>query len=789
MVHTHHAHTHLLHRDGTDPGACDPRSVRDPVCGMGVNPEMTPHRTRHRDTPIYFCSDGCRSKFLSEPERYVRVSRDTAVRAPAAAEGIHTCPMHPEVRLDRPGSCQTCGMALEPRSLASASVEKVELQDMGRRFRIGLALTLPVFALEMGWDLAGLIERPGLQVSNWIQFILTTPVVLWAGWPFFERGWRSLLTRHLNTFTLISLGTGMAYLYSVVATAAPGRFPDVLRDHRGAVTAYFYAAAVITVLVLLGQVLELMARERTAGAIKDLLDLPPQMAFRLRDDGSEEQVLVSSVSVGDRLRVRPGEKVPVDGELVEGCSAVDEAMVTGEPIPVAKEPGATVVGGSLSTTGSFVMRADRVGSETTLARIVAMVAEAQRSRAPIQRLADEATAWFVPGVIAVAILAFVAWMAFGPQPRFTIGLLAAVAVLIIACPRALGLATPMSIMVGIGRGAGRGVLIKTAEALERLEKVGTLIVDKTGTLTEGRPSVTGVLPASGQSEAEVLRFAAAVERASDHPFARAIVRSADERGLAAAFVTQVDAPTGRGVMGMVEGRRVSVGNLRFLGAQGIDGTALEHAAERVRERGATAVFVGIDGHPGGVIVLADPIKTSAFETMRGLRADGLRIVLLTGDGKAAAEDVAVLLGITQVEADVLPEQKAEVVRRYQAAGEIVAMVGDGVNDAPALAAADVGIAMGTGTDVAIGCAGIILLGGDLAGILRARRLSRATMRNIRQNLFFAFAFNAVGVSVAAGLLYPFLGIFLSPVIAAAAMALSSVIVVGNALRLRSVRIG
>ncbi len=553
--------------------------------------------------------------------------------------------------------------------------------------------------------------------------------------------------------------------------------------------AYFEAAAIITVLVLLGQVLELMARERTSGAIKALLDLAPQTASRLQGDGSDEEVLVSEVAVGDWLRVRPGEKVPVDGEVVEGRSAVDEAMITGEPIPVDKEQGATVVGGSVNTTGSFIMRAARVGSEATLARIVAMVAEAQRSRAPVQRLVDQAAAWFVPAVIGIAALAFVAWMAFGPEPRFTFALLAAVAVLIIACPCALGLATPMSIMVGVGRGARSGVLIKNAEALERLEKVGTLIVDKTGTLTEGKPSVTDVVPAPDLNEAEVLRLAAAVERASEHPLARAIVRAADERGLKAATVTDFDAPTGKGAMGTVEGRRVIVGNLRFLSAQGVDATVLQQAAERARGKGATAVFVGIDGHPGGVIVLADRIKTSTFEAMRRLQADGLRIVMLTGDGRAAAEDVAGLLGIMEVEAEVLPGQKAEVVRRYQAAGQVVAMAGDGVNDAPALATADVGIAMGTGTDVAIESAGITLLGGDLAGIVRARRLSRLTMRNIRQNLFFAFAYNALGVPVAAGLLYPFFGILLSPVIAAAAMALSSVSVIGNALRLRAMRIG
>ncbi|MBK3405230.1 heavy metal translocating P-type ATPase [Methylorubrum populi] len=784
MDHGHHPHDTGTDRHGPPPEA----SAKDPVCGMFVDPAGTPHHVQHDHETYHFCSAGCRSKFVADPGRYLG---DTPAAPPAKAGAgtIYTCPMHPEIRRDRPGSCPICGMALEPLTPTAEPVENAELKDMSRRFRVGLVLTLPVFALEMGGHLTGLVDVLGLQTSNWIQFVLATPVVLWGGWPFFERGWQSLVNRRLNMFTLIALGTGAAYLYSVVATFAPGLFPDALRGHGGAVPAYFEAAAVITVLVLLGQVLELRAREQTSGAIRALLDLAPQKALRVEADGRDVEVLVSDVVVADRLRVRPGEKVPVDGEVVDGSSSVDESMITGEPIPVAKEPGSTVVGGSLNTTGGFVMRATRVGAETTLARIVAMVAEAQRSRAPVQRLVDEASAWFVPAVIAVAVLAFVVWLAFGPEPRFTFALLAAVAVLIIACPCALGLATPMSIMVGVGRGAQKGVLVKNAEALERMEKVDTLVVDKTGTLTEGKPAVTDVFPAAGFLEADVLRFAASVERASEHPLALAIVRAAAERNLPVASVSDFDSPTGRGALGTVEGRRVALGNARFLEELGVDTAALQARAGEVQERGATAVHVSVGGRAAGIVAIADPIKTSTFEAMRGLRDAGLHIVMLTGDSRATARFIAGKLRIDEVEAEVLPERKAEVIAALRKSGRVVAMAGDGVNDAPALAAADVGIAMGTGTDVAIESAGVTLLGGDLTGIIRARRLSQATMGNIRQNLFFAFVYNALGVPVAAGLLYPFLGILLSPVIAAAAMALSSVSVIGNALRLRAVSIG
>jgi heavy metal translocating P-type ATPase len=705
---------------------------------------------------------------------------------PAPAGTIYTCPMHPQIRQAGPGVCPICGMALEPEVAAAEAAPNPELADMTRRFWIALVLTLPVLSLEMGGHLTNLHMLLGQNSSNWLQFIFATPVVLWAGSPFFVRGWQSLVTRNLNMFTLIAMGIGVAWLYSVVAILLPGLFPPAFRSPDGAVAVYFEAAAVITVLVLLGQVLELRAREQTSGAIRALLDLAPKTARRLNADGGEEEVSLDVIAVGDRLRVRPGEKIPVDGELIEGRSAVDESMVTGESMPVTKEVGAKVIAGTLNTTGSFVMRAEKVGRDTMLSRIVQMVAAAQRSRAPIQRLADQVSGWFVPTVIAVALIAFAAWSIYGPQPRFAFGLVAAVTVLIIACPCALGLATPMSIMVGVGRGAQVGVLIKNAEALERMERIDTLVVDKTGTLTEGKPKVVAVVAAKGFDENDALRWAASVETASEHPLALAIVAAAQERKLNLSAVAEFDSPTGKGVVGVVEGRRLALGNARFLRELGVQTRELEQDAEKLRHEGATAIFLAVDGKVAAVIAVADPVKKTTPAALNALSKEGIRVVMLTGDNKTTADAVARRLGITEVEAEVLPDQKSAVVEKLQKEGRSVAMAGDGVNDAPALAAAEVGIAMGTGTDVAIESAGVTLLKGDLTGIVRARRLSQATMRNIRQNLFFAFVYNAAGVPIAAGVLYPFFGILLSPIIAAAAMALSSVSVVGNSLRLRRV---
>jgi heavy metal translocating P-type ATPase len=705
---------------------------------------------------------------------------------PLPEDTIYTCPMHPQIRQVGPGFCPICGMALEPELVSAEATPNPELADMTRRFWIGLVLTLPVLALEMGGHLTDLHMLLGQKWSNWLQFIFATPVVLWAGWPFFVRGWHSLVTRNLNMFTLIAMGIGVAWLYSVVAILLPGLFPPAFRSPDGAVAVYFEAAAVITVLVLLGQVLELRAREQTSGAIRALLDLAPKTARRLNDDGSEEEVSLDLIAVGDRLRVRPGEKIPVDGELIEGRSAVDESMVTGESMPVTKEAGSKVIAGTLNTTGSFILQAEKVGRDTMLSRIVQMVAAAQRSRAPIQRLADQVSGWFVPTVIAIALVAFAAWSIYGPEPRFAFGLVAAVTVLIIACPCALGLATPMSIMVGVGRGAEVGVLIKNAEALERMEKIDTLVVDKTGTLTEGKPKVVAVVSAKWLDENEVLRLAASVEQASEHPLALAIVAAAQERGLKMSAVTGFDSPTGKGVVGTLDRRRLALGNAKFLRELGIPTNELEQDAERLRHEGATAIFLGVDGKVAAVIAIADPVKRTTPDALNALAKEGVRVVMLTGDNKTTAQAVARRLGITEVKAEVLPDQKSAVVQKLQREGRAVAMAGDGVNDAPALAAAEVGIAMGTGTDVAIESAGITLLKGDLTGIVRARRLSQATMRNIRQNLFFAFVYNAAGVPIAAGVLYPFFGILLSPIIAAAAMALSSVSVVGNSLRLRRI---
>ena len=759
--------------------------VIDPVCGMTVDPATTAHKATHEGMEHFFCSAGCRTKFVADPGEYLG---DRPEPAPAIPGAIYTCPMHPEVRQEGPGSCPICGMALEPETVTAEAPVNHELTDFTRRFWVGLALTLPVFALEMGGHLTGLMMRIPGQTSNWIQFALATPVVLWAGAPFFRRGWTSLRTRKLNMFTLIAMGVGVAWAYSVVAVLAPSLFPPAFLRMDGSAPVYFEAAAIITVLVLVGQILELRAREQTSGAIRALLDLAPKTARRLRDDGGDEDVTLDMVAVGDRLRVRPGEKVAVDGEILDGRVTIDESLVTGESMPVTKGVGDKVVAGSLNKTGSFVMRADKVGADTLLAQIVQMVAQAQRSRAPIQRLADKVSGWFVPAVIGIAVLAALVWGLVGPEPRLSCALVAAVSVLIIACPCALGLATPISIMVGVGRGAHAGVLIKNAEALERFEKVDTLVLDKTGTLTEGRPSVTAIRPAPGFDETELLRLSASLERASEHPLADAVVRAATDRKLALSEASEFDSPVGRGVTGVVDGRRVALGNGRYLGEIGVDVAALEAEAEALRQDGATAIFVAVDGAAAGVLGIADPVKATTAGAIRDLKAAGLRLVMMTGDNRTTAEAVARRLGIDDVQAEVLPQDKAAVVERLRAEGRIVAMAGDGVNDAPALAAADVGVAMGAGSDVAIESAGVTLLGGDLQGIVRARKLSKAVMSNIRQNLVFAFGYNALGIPVAAGLLYPIFGLLLSPALAALAMALSSVSVIGNALRLRAVRL-
>jgi Cu+-exporting ATPase len=745
----------------------------------------------HEGTTYYFCSAKCLEDFRANPTQFTQPAEvPRAPRSTSSEQGTteYTCPMHPEIVQREPGSCPICGMALEPRLITREAQANPELADMTRRFWVGLALALPVVVLEMGGHLAGLHRFIPPQVSGWLQFVLATPVVLWAGWPFFVRGWASVVARSLNMFTLIAMGTGVAWAYSVVATFAPGLFPAAFRGMGGAVAVYFEAAAVITVLVLLGQVLELRARERTGGAIRALLDLAPKTTLRVSEGGEDQEVALDVVVVGDRLRVRPGDKVPVDGEIVEGKSSVDESMVTGESMPVAKEPGAKVIGGTVNQTGSFVMRAEKVGRDTMLAQIVQMVADAQRSRAPIQRLADVVAAWFVPAVIGIAVLAFIGWLLWGPDPALSYGLVAAVAVLIIACPCALGLATPMSIMVGVGRGAGAGVLIKNAEALERFEKVDTLVVDKTGTLTEGKPRVTAVISADGIEKDELLRLAASLERGSEHPLAGAILAAAQEKRLTLGEVQDFNAPTGKGVTGNVDGKRVVLGNATLLADLGIDVGALTQRAEAFRAEGATVILAAVDGRAAGLLAIADPIKPSTPDAIRALKEDGIRVVMLTGDNRTTAQAVAAKLGIADVEAEVLPENKGRVVKHLRDMGRVVAMAGDGVNDAPALAAADVGIAMGTGTDVAMESAGVTLLKGDLRGIVRARRLSEATMRNIRQNLFFAFVYNVAGVPVAAGVLYPMFGILLSPIIAAAAMSLSSVSVVSNALRLRRVEL-
>ncbi len=806
-----------------------PQEQTDPVCGMEVD-SRSKYRHEYDGQTFFFCSQHCRERFQAEPGRFVESHRDEhgprtvpSPGAEASAQAAYTCPMHPEIRQrapgacpkcgmalepvevtasaekveytcpihpqivqDRPGHCPICGMALEPRTIVASEEANPELEDMSRRFWWSLALTVPLFLMAMS-DLI-----PGHPMAHflgkrlpWVQLILATPVVLWGGWPFFVRGWLSIVRRQLNMFTLIAIGTATAYVYSVVATVFPDIFPASFRMAGGEVGVYYEAAAVIVTLVLLGQVLELRARSRTGSAVRALLGLAPKTARVIRQDGSEEDILLSDVQPGERLRVRPGEKIPVDGAVLEGASFVDESMISGEPVPVEKKAGDRVIGATVNGTGSFVMQAERVGSETVLAQIVRMVSEAQRSRAPIQRLADVVAGYFVPAVVGVAIVTFIVWAAVGPEPRLAHALVNAVAVLIIACPCALGLATPMSIMVGTGRGATAGVLVKNAEVLEILEQVDTLVVDKTGTLTEGKPRLNTVLPAEGGDETEFLRLAASLERHSEHPLAMAIVQGAEQRGQELSEPEDFQSLTGRGVRGKVGGRVVAIGNRQLLAEQGVQPDGLETDADRLRHDGQTVMFVAIDGKVAGLLGVSDPIKTSTPEALQLLRAEGVQVVIVTGDNRATADTVARKLSIDRIEAEVLPDQKVEVVKQIKGEGHTVAMAGDGINDAPALAQADVGIAMGTGTDVAMESAGVTLVHGDLRGIARARKLSRGTMRNIRQNLFFAFVYNAVGVPVAAGVLYPVFGLLLSPMIAAAAMSLSSVSVIANALRLRN----
>jgi len=786
-AHAHGGHDHkhgscCSHGDHASAPAA-PEKVLDVVCGMTVDPATAKQRFSYKGQEYFFCGARCRERFSADPESFLR-PREPAPPMPAGT--IYICPMDPEVRQEGPGTCPICGMALEPETVSLDHGPDPELIDMTRRFWIALALTLPVFVLEMGSHL-GLMQLVPQVTTNWISFALATPVVLWAGAPFFVRGWCSVVSGNLNMFTLIAMGTGVAWIYSVVATLAPDVFPAAFRDHHGAVAVYFEAAAVITVLVLLGQVLELRARNQTSGAIRALLGLAPKTARRIGPSGDED-IGFDDIRIGDVLRVRPGEKIPVDGMVRDGRSSVDESMVTGESMPVTKQKGDRVIGGTVNQSGGLVFKADKVGRDTMLSRIVDMVARAQRSRAPIQRLADHVAGWFVPLVLAAAVIAFAVWAMVGPEPRLTYALVAAVTVLIIACPCALGLATPMSIMVGVGRGAGAGILVRDAEALERLESIDTIVIDKTGTLTEGKPSLVAITPVEGGDDATLLQLAASVEGASEHPLAQAIVASAKQRGIALKDVADFASPSGKGASGVIDGQRVALGNAMLMSEIGIDTSRCDDIAEAARQQGATAIFVAIDDAVAGVMAIADPVKPSAKQALDKLRAEGLRVVMLTGDNETTARAVAKTLGIDEVEAGVLPERKSDVVTRLRGEGRRVAMVGDGVNDAPALAAADVGIAMGTGTDVAIESAGVTLLTGDLAGLVRARHLSQATMRNIRQNLTFAFVYNAAGVPIAAGILYPVFGILLSPMIGAAAMALSSVSVIGNALRLAKVRL-
>jgi len=792
-------HTHAPGGQAEDHGSI----VIDPVCGMKVDIRTAQHHYGLGETSYSFCSARCLENFKANPDRYLNPpEHDRAVQTPAlgalpqAAEGtIWTCPMHPEVRRDGPGQCPICGMALEPLEPTLEEGPNPELIDMSRRFWVSAALTVPLVILTFGAEVLGwhpwpMREAPrhlfSAPLSMLLQLVLATPVVLWGGWPFFERFWASLKTRNLNMFTLIGLGIGVAYSYSVVATLAPQLFPASLRTMGGLVPVYFEAAAVITTLVLLGQVLELRARSATGRAIRALLGLAPKTARRVNKDGSEEDIPLEHVHVGDLLRIRPGEKVPVDGVVTEGRSAVDESMISGEPIPVEKEEGAKLTGATVNGTGSLLMKAERVGRDTMLSQIVRMVADAQRSRAPIQALADKVSGWFVPGVVLVAVIAFIVWNLFGPDPRLAHAMVNAIAVLIIACPCALGLATPMSIMVGTGRGATAGVLVKNAEALELMEKIDTLVVDKTGTLTLGKPKLVSVVAARGVDDAHVLRLAASIEKGSEHPLAAAIVEGAEDRGLSLPASSGFASHTGKGVTGTVDDQTVAMGNAALMSELGVDPSPLKAQADEHRARGQGVMFVAIDGKLAGIVVVADPIKESAAAAVAALRRDGIHVVMLTGDNARTAEAVASQVGIDEVMADVLPDQKQAKVQHLRQQGRRVAMAGDGINDAPALAAADVGIAMGTGTDVAMESAAVTLVKGDLGGIVRARHLSRAVMRNIRQNLFFAFIFNAAGVPIAAGVLYPWFGILLSPIIAGAAMSFSSVTVIGNSLRLRSV---
>ena len=763
----------------------DPAPVRDPVCGMTVDPAASRHHSRHAGHTYHFCSSRCRERFDGDPARYLSPTPSGEAVDPGKVQW--TCPMHPQIVRDGPGSCPICGMALEPMTPAAGEAANPELSDMTRRFWVGVALTVPLLAMAMAEHVA----KPALDalipphVAVWVELLLGTPAVLWCGWPFFRRGWASVINRRLNMFSLIALGTGVAYVYSLVAALLPGVFPPSFRAADGAVPVYFEAAAVIVTLVLLGQVLELRARSQTSSAIRALLDLAPKTARLVRDDGREGDIALEEVVPGNRLRVRPGEKVPVDGVVLEGRSAVDEAMITGEPVPVEKTPGDKVTGGTVNGSGSFVMRAERVGSDTLLAQIVHMVAEAQRSRAPIQSLADTVSGWFVPGVIAAAVVTFIVWSIFGPAPAMGFALVNAVAVLIIACPCALGLATPMSIMVGTGRGAHAGVLVKNADALELMEKVDTLVVDKTGTLTEGKPRLASVVAIGAVDENELLRLAASLERGSEHPLAAAIVKGAEERGLQLGTAADFRSETGKGVVGAVDGKRVAVGNQALFASLGIDPRGLPERADVLRRDGEGAMLIAVDGRAAGLVTVADPIKDSAVGALKALHDERIRVVMLTGDSRITAQAVGRKLGIDDVVAEVLPDQKASAVKKFQDQHHFVAMAGDGINDAPALAQAQVGIAMGTGADVAMESAAVTLVKGDLQGIVRARRLSRAVMRNIRQNLFFAFVFNGLAIPVAAGVLYPAFGLLLNPMIASAAMSMSSVLVIGNALRLRA----